>query len=754
MIKKGVFPGVFWITIVVVLATTTIPIFGAPLGEEESLNPEATPATVQNVNPLTGLPVDDPAVLQRRPLNVRIGNDPQIRPQTGLGQADLVYEEMMEGYWVTRFTAVFLSQDPQAIGPVRSARLVNLELTPQFDAGLVHSGASDYIRWAISQTDIVDLDEFYTRTPYYYREGYDWRGRLFTSAELVRTYMQEHGLEQAVPLGGFVFSPEVPSGRSAREISIPYGGNSSVSYRYDPASGRYLRFVQGQPHVDGRSRKQLSVANVIVQHVPHLGTEIVEDSLGSTSIRIILTGQGQAEIFRDGVMIKGLWRREKRKEMTRYLDRKGHPIPLKPGNSWIQLVPTTMAIEVGGREVALDSSLNDAVIPEDNPSEAVALDNSPKEATIPEDNPSRVAPDNKPGETTVAGDNPSKATAEVILDNNPREIVVPDVKPLVVGPSGEAAASTGIRMLIAFASKINEAVTSDDSLLGEAAASVGISGRIAFASKVEGNLEICVLEADEEAANSEPIRLTEDQAEDWQPAWSPDGHRLAFVSNRSGEDQIYVMGANGAELTCLTEGAGRNWAPAWSPDGTRFAFVSDRDGQTEIYVMEADGSKPTRLTDDPAHDLDPAWSPDNTRIAFVSTRAGDADIYVMEADGSNPINLNASDPTYEATPAWAPDGRIAFTSNRDGNMEIYVMEADGSNPTRLTDEPSSDTNPVWSPDGHYIAFQSDRDGAAEVYIMKADGSNPTRLTENEVDDWYPVWGPQIVQATEDTENSE
>jgi Tol biopolymer transport system component len=642
MIKKGVFPGVLCITLVFVLATTALPTFGASSGQKEMPTPEATPSTAQNINPLTGLPVDDPAVLRRRPLNVRIGNDPQIRPQIGLDQADLVYEEIMEGYWVTRFTAVFLSQDPEAIGPVRSARLVNLELTPQFDAALAHSGASDHIRWAISQTDIVDLDEFYSRTPYYYREGYDWRGRLCTSAELLRTYMEEHNLEQAVPLTGSVFSPEIPSGVPARRISIPYRGNSSVSYRYQPASGRYLRFVQGQPHLDGSSQKQLSAANVIVQHVPHLETDIVEDSLGSTSIRIILTGQGQAEIFRDGVMIKGLWRREERKEMTRYLDREGKPIPLKPGNSWIQLVPTTMAIEVGGREVALDNSLNKAIIPPDNPA-------------------------------------------------------------------------------------------------AETPAAVEIGGRIAFASNIEGSLEICILEAN----NSEPIPvcLTEDPAEDWKPAWSPDGNRLAFVSNRSGEPQIYVVGADGADLTCLTEGAGRNWAPAWSPDGTRLAFVSDRDGQAEIYIMEADGSNPTRLTDDPAHDLDPVWSPDNTRIAFVSTCEGDADIYLMEADGSNPINLNAADPTYEAAPAWSPDGRLAFTSNRDGNMEIYVMEADGSNPIRLTDDPAYDTNPVWSPDGHYIAFHSERDGAAEIYIMGAKGSNPLPLTENDVDDWYPVWGP-------------
>ena len=103
------------------------------------------------MSPLTGLPVADPALIQRRVLAVRIGNDPNIRPQEGLGLADLVWEEMMEGYTITRFTALYLESEAERIRPIRSARLSGLYIVPQYDAAYVHSGASDGVRWRLSQ---------------------------------------------------------------------------------------------------------------------------------------------------------------------------------------------------------------------------------------------------------------------------------------------------------------------------------------------------------------------------------------------------------------------------------------------------------------------------------------------------------------------------------------------------------------------------------------------------------------------------
>ncbi len=309
----------------------------------------STATRASNVNPLTGLVVKNTALLKRRPIHVRIGNDPQIRPQSGLSQADLVYEEIMDGWWITRLTAVFLSQTPKVIGPVRSARLVNLELAAQFDAALVHSGASDHIRWLISKSGIIDLDEYFHPKPYYYVEENDWRGRLFTSGQDLREYMAAKGLEKAVPLEGFTFSTKrnpSPQGRPAASVVVPYPKSSLVEWRYDDDSGSYLRFVQDKPHTDDLDGKQLRAANVIVQHVRHEKTDIVEDNLGTTSINIVLIGEGQAEIFRDGVMLQSTWKCEGPKHLTRYLDEKGNPIALKPGNSWIELVPVDYQLTV------------------------------------------------------------------------------------------------------------------------------------------------------------------------------------------------------------------------------------------------------------------------------------------------------------------------------------------------------------------------------------------------------------------------
>jgi len=312
--------------------------------------PTITPTPTRNplINPLTGLPVGDASVLQRRPILARIGNDPSIRPQAGLSEADVVYEEIMDGWWVTRLTAIFLSQDPETIGPIRSARLICIELANQYQGALVHSGASDQVRWLISQEDFVNLDEYFHPTPFYYIEGASWMGRLFTSAPAVRKYMETQGFEGAPDLSGFSFSEEVPEGEVAREVDIPYPDSSRVMFRYDEQRGVYLRWVQGQPHTDRTTGEQLAVSNVVVMFCEHQRTDIVEDSRGATSIRIVMMGEGPLYLARDGVLVKGTWRREQSKEMARFLDEDGNELLLKPGQTWVEVVPLDYEIGYGG----------------------------------------------------------------------------------------------------------------------------------------------------------------------------------------------------------------------------------------------------------------------------------------------------------------------------------------------------------------------------------------------------------------------
>ncbi len=204
-------------------------------------------------------------------------------------------------------------------------------------------------------------------------------------------------------------------------------------------------------------------------------------------------------------------------------------------------------------------------------------------------------------------------------------------------------------------------------------------------------------------------------AENTSPAWSPDGTRIAFQSwTASAGDDVYAMNADGSDVTRLTHDPpgtergdiARDRSPAWSPDGARIAFISNRQGTPGwgLYVMKADGSDAALVAESVSFDSAPAWSPDGQRIAYVSSLL--EDIYLINPDGSNPARLTKKYDNWG--PTWSPDGRhIAFCSNRDSewdllgptevNLEIYVMDADGSGQARLTHHDGFDCTPAWSP---------------------------------------------------------
>ena len=182
-----------------------------------------------------------------------------------------------------------------------------------------------------------------------------------------------------------------------------------------------------------------------------------------------------------------------------------------------------------------------------------------------------------------------------------------------------------------------------------------------------------------------------------------------------------------------------------SPDGTQIAFASDRSGFDAVFVINADGTGEVELTGGSGRqDRSPSWSPDGSQIAFYSTRSSVGEVWVMNADGSNPVNLTGG--LTGAQPAWSPDGNhIAFSTDRDGNTDIYLMNADGTNANNLSGNAAVDAEPNWSPDGSKLVFASDRDGGdADVYVMDIDGSNVVRLT-TELMKEYPFITPLLGQ---------
>lgn len=269
-----------------------------------------------------------------------------------------------------------------------------------------------------------------------------------------------------------------------------------------------------------------------------------------------------------------------------------------------------------------------------------------------------------------------------------------------------------------------------------------LHGTIAFSRSVENRHEIYAMQA-----NGRKIRRVVSSPLDSNssPALSPDGTRLAFVSNRHGNADIYTMDLDDGNITRLTTHPAPDRNPAWSRDGMHLAFNSYRDGNEDIYIMELDGRHLTRVTSHPAHDQHPDWSPDGTSLLFASNRGGTlSDIYRINIDGTQVTRLTDR-PDYDGAPVWSPDGtRIAFASNPNLHfVNIYTMNADGSEVQRVTKtgyQPSfASEGPEWSPDGEFIAFAgiSSHPMVCHIYVIRADGSEQVQLTEG----WDLSWGP-------------
>jgi len=253
---------------------------------------------------------------------------------------------------------------------------------------------------------------------------------------------------------------------------------------------------------------------------------------------------------------------------------------------------------------------------------------------------------------------------------------------------------------------------------------LSLPGHIAFYSE---NDEIYMIDAN----GSSLSRLTNTRYQDWFPACSPDGTFIAFQGeNRDQYGDIYRIRPNGYRQKLLTPNTYQidDTNPAVSPDSKRIAFVSDRNGQPNIYTMNAsDGSNVLQLTTDAGADVQPAYTPDG-RIVYYAKRDSDSGFFIMHADGSNQQRLTTSTANDEY-PAVSPLGdRIAFDSNRSGSYRIYTMRLDGGDVQQLSD--ISGTHPTYSPDGQWIAFSSNGNivalpvyGGKLVYITLGNGTN-------------------------------
>ncbi|MFZ2053728.1 MAG: Tol-Pal system beta propeller repeat protein TolB [Candidatus Aminicenantales bacterium] len=259
--------------------------------------------------------------------------------------------------------------------------------------------------------------------------------------------------------------------------------------------------------------------------------------------------------------------------------------------------------------------------------------------------------------------------------------------------------------------------------------------KVVFVSDRDGNDELYMMDYD----GQNQTRLTFNTLRDYMPGWSPDGKTIAYTSYKNLNAGLYLLNLEAGKVTAVST-RGTNFSPSFSPDGKKLAFCSTMDGNTEIYVANSDGKNIRRLTFNEAIDSSPSWSPTSREIAFISDRSGlgQPQVYIMDAEGSNVRRISFGG-SYHDAPAWSPTGdRIVYVSRVENIFDLYVLNLRNNQIVKLTESNARNESPSWSPDGRHIVFSSNLSGSLQLYAIDYDGANLRQLTSqgnNKLPDW-------------------
>ncbi len=248
-----------------------------------------------------------------------------------------------------------------------------------------------------------------------------------------------------------------------------------------------------------------------------------------------------------------------------------------------------------------------------------------------------------------------------------------------------------------------------------------------------------------------PRQVTVNNSINILPAWRPDGQALSYVSYRQERSPLIFLaeiflGRSSGNITgerTSGERASQAFAPAWSPDGKRIAFASNRPGNMEIYSVNADGSDPRRLTNSAAADTAPCWSPTGTEIAFTSNRTGTPQLWVMDSEGLNVRRLTTLG-NYNDACAWSPSkqySEVAYTSRIDRGFEVAVIDLATRTVRQITEGRGSCEYPSWAPSGRHLVFSCNRGGAWQLTVADREGRQMTTLSAGPGNNVQPDWGP-------------
>jgi len=265
------------------------------------------------------------------------------------------------------------------------------------------------------------------------------------------------------------------------------------------------------------------------------------------------------------------------------------------------------------------------------------------------------------------------------------------------------------------------------------------STEIAFVSDRRGNKEIFVMNADGSSARA----ATANRSINMFPSWSPDGDTILYTSYRHRDQASLFVSSRGKRRPgrLLPQITKAQYRGVFDPTGGKLALVISNGEAPDLYLSREDGRNLRRLTDTRAIEVSPTWSPDGRRLAFVSDKSGAPQVYVMSTDGGDLRRLTY-DGSYNTAPSWSPDGQwIAYETRVGGQFDVWLIDPEGSVNVPLVSHPRSDEGPCWAPNSQKLAFSSTRRGRADLYIIDRDGSNLRRLTQSAGHNTSPAWGP-------------
>ncbi|WP_432822506.1 Tol-Pal system beta propeller repeat protein TolB [Trichloromonas sp.] len=270
------------------------------------------------------------------------------------------------------------------------------------------------------------------------------------------------------------------------------------------------------------------------------------------------------------------------------------------------------------------------------------------------------------------------------------------------------------------------------SLTGEAGP---FNTRIAYISNRTGNKELYLMEVD----GHNPVRITDHRSIVLNPDFSHQGKDLIFTSYKAGNPDLYRKETYSGREAKLSAQQGLNIAGRYRPDGREIALTLSKDGNSELYLISTGGTIHKRLTDAWGIDVDPSWNPNGDQIAFVSDRQGNPHVFILDVV-TGQVRRLTKDGKYNVTPAWNPKGdRIAFSRLEGGRFDIYTIRPDGTDERRLTFGPGNKEHARWSHDGRFLVYSSDEDGKRGIYLMRDDGSGSRRVSPAGGDCSHPAW---------------